>query len=93
MATEIIDDVEHIFAPNPKLQGEHWEQEFPPIQTNSKWLRNRFTGELFPNTAEFARRSDILEAYEDEGLQELPKGQTATKKKIEIKKPDDISAL
>lgn len=63
MAVETVDGVEHIYAPNPKLQGEHWEAEYPPIVTKSKWLVNKYTGEIFPNTEEFARRSDILEPY------------------------------
>lgn len=62
---------QHIFAPNPKMQGEDWVKEYPPIETTSKWLVNKYTGEIFPNTAEFARRSDILEPY----LGELPREQ------------------
>lgn len=61
--------VEHIYAPNPKMQGEDWSKEYPPIKTNSMWLVNKYTGEIFPNTVEFARRSDILEPY----LGELPR--------------------
>lgn len=63
MTVEIIDGVEHVYAPNPKLEGEKWSAEYPPIVTNSPWLISKYTGELFPNTPEFARRSDILEAY------------------------------
>lgn len=68
MAVEVVGGVEHIFAPNPKLQGDEWAKEYPPIKTTSKWLVSKYTGEIFPNTEEFARRSDILEPY----LGELP---------------------
>lgn len=63
MSVEIIDGVEHVYAPNPKMQGEVWEKEYPTIKSSAKWLINKYTGELFPNTEEFARRSDILEPY------------------------------
>lgn len=63
------DDVGHVFAPNPKMQGNNWEAEYPPIKTTAKWLVNKYTGEIFPNTEEFSRRSDILEPY----LGELPR--------------------
>lgn len=68
MAVDIINGVEHTYAPNPKMQGEDWAREYPPIKTTSQWLVNKYTGEIFPNTEEFARRSDILEPY----LGELP---------------------
>lgn len=58
-----------IATPNPTLNAEHWELQYPPINTNSPWLVNKFTGEIFPNTPEFARRSDCLEPY----LGELPR--------------------
>lgn len=57
------------YTPNPTLNAKSWEDQYPPIKTNSKWLLNRFTGEIFPNTPEFARRSDCLEPY----LGELPR--------------------
>lgn len=63
MAVEIIDGMEHAYAPNPKMQGEDWASEYPPIVTTSQWLINKYTGQVFPNTPEFARRSDILEPY------------------------------
>lgn len=70
MAVEYDENgVGHVYAPNPKMQGEDWSKEYPPIKTSSLWLINKFTGEIFPNTAEFARRSDILEPY----LGELPR--------------------
>lgn len=70
MSVEIDENgVEHIYAPNPKMQGEEWSKEYPLIKTSSKWLINKYTGEIFPNTEEFARRSDILEPY----LGELPR--------------------
>lgn len=57
------------FTPNPTLNAETWEEQYPPIKTSSPWLVNKFTGEIFPNTPEFARRSDCLEPY----LGELPR--------------------
>lgn len=79
MAVDVINGVEHVYAPNPKMQGQEWEKEFPPIVTTAKWLINKFTGEIVPNTVEFARRSDILEPY----LGELPKeGQGETVEKV-----------
>lgn len=60
---EVIDGVSHTYANNPKLQGERWEVEFPPINTEANWLRCRFTGQIYPNFPEFAERSDILEPY------------------------------
>lgn len=69
MAVVVYEDgVEHRFAPNPKLQGENWGEEYPPIKTNAKWLINKYTGEIVPNQEDFAKRSDILEPY----LGELP---------------------
>lgn len=58
------------YAPNPILPHGEWEDTYPPIKTTSHWLINKFTGEILPNTEEFARRSDILEPY----LGELPRG-------------------
>lgn len=89
MAVEIIDGVEHVYAPNPKMQGEVWSVEYPPIKTGSKWLINKYTGEIFPNTEEFARRSDILEPY----LGELPTGQESetvnqVNQAIKVDEPD-----
>ena len=57
------------FTPNPTLNAETWEEQYPPIKTSSPWLVNKFTGEIFPSTPEFARRSDCLEPY----LGELPR--------------------
>ena len=74
MTVEVIDGVEHVYAPNPKMQGEEWAKEYPPIVTTSKWLINKYTGEIFPNTEEFAKRSDILEPY----LGEIPTGDGAS---------------
>lgn len=69
MAVENVNGVEHVYAPNPKMQGENWVAEYPPVVTQSPWLVNKYTGEIVPNTPEFARRSDILEPY----LGELPR--------------------
>lgn len=63
MASIVVNDVTHVFAPNPALSEEHWDAEYPPIKANTKWLVNKYTGEILPNTYEFARRSDILEPY------------------------------
>lgn len=93
MAVEIIDDVEHKYAPNPKLQGEHWEAEYPPIQTPHRWLINKFTGELFPNTVEFARRSDILEPYEGEPTKEDLNSLVHQDKKSKKSKTDEMVEL
>lgn len=72
ISVEIIDGVEHRFAPNPFLQGEVWEKQYPPIKSDCKFLINKYTGEIVPNTEEFARRSDILQPYlgemTDEGM-------------------------
>lgn len=68
MATIQSNGVSYTYAPNPKMYSDDWEKDYPPIQTNSRWLINKFTGEILPNTPEFARRSDILEVY----LGELP---------------------
>jgi len=67
---DIDDEHENFtYTPNPTLNAESWEQQYAPIKTNSPWLVNKFTGEIFPNTPEFARRSDCLEPY----LGELPR--------------------
>lgn len=63
MPVEIIDGVEHIYAPNPTMHGEDWAREHPPVKTTSRWLRNKFTGEIVPNHPEFAERSDVYEAF------------------------------
>ena len=68
MATIVMDGVEHKFADNPKLQGENWEAEFPPIVSDAPFLRCKFTGQIYPNTEEFAERSDILEPYYGEAV-------------------------
>lgn len=65
MATVVVNDVEHVYAPNPKMETELWGSEFPPIVSDSKWLRNKYTGEIVPNFKEFAERSDIYEVYAD----------------------------
>lgn len=71
------------FTPNPTLNAETWEQEYPPIKTKSPWLVNKFTGEIFPNTPEFARRSDCLEPY----LGELPRdGQGVGETVVQVNK-------
>ena len=95
MAVEVIDGVEHIYAPNPKLQGQHWEAEYPPIQTTSQWLINKYTGEILPNTPEFARRSDILEPYFGELDQTLPDvSQTTTLVNTTLKQAEgDLASL
>lgn len=59
----------YTFTPNPTLNAETWDDQYPRISTTSPWLVNKFTGEIFPNTPEFARRSDCLEPY----LGELPR--------------------
>lgn len=68
---QLEEDENYSFTPNPTLNAEHWEEQYPPIKTNSHWLVNKFTGEIFPNTPEFARRSDCLQPY----LGELPRGE------------------
>lgn len=92
MSVEVVDGVEHVFAPNPKMQGDDWAKEYPPIKTTAKWLVNKFTGEIFPNTEEFARRSDILEPY----LGELPTdgmaGDTTVAKVNEVLKAEPTEA-
>lgn len=62
-ATTIYNGIEHPYAPNPRLSGDDWKREFPPIQTDAEYLRNKFTGDIVPNTPDFAQRSDILEPY------------------------------
>ena len=67
MSYKDTNGVEHNFAPNPKMQGEDWKAEFPPITEPTRLLKNKYTGELVPNTPDMALRSDILEPYfEDE---------------------------
>lgn len=63
MATVDVNGVKHTFAGNPVLQGEVWANEYPPLDANAPFLRNKVTGEILPNHPEFAERSDILEAY------------------------------
>lgn len=62
----IVDGVEHRFTPNPTMNGEEWKLDYPPIQTSAKWLMNKYTGELFPNTKEFCYHSDCLVPYHGE---------------------------
>lgn len=45
-ATTTYNGIEHPYAPNPRLSGEDWKREFPPIQTDAEYLRNKFTGIL-----------------------------------------------
>lgn len=67
MSYKDTNGVEHNFAPNPKMQGEDWKAEFPPITEPTRLLKNKYTGELVPNTPDMALRSEILEPYfEDE---------------------------
>ena len=69
MSYKDTNGVEHNFAPNPKMQGEDWKAEFPPITEPTRLLKNKYTGELVPNTPDMALRSDILEPYfEDEDV-------------------------
>lgn len=63
MATVEVEGVEHVYAGNPKLEGEDWSKEYPPIQTDAKFLRCKTTGQVYPNTEELCYRSDILEPY------------------------------
>lgn len=58
-----IKGVEYAHAPNPKMYSEAWEKDYPPITAKTPWLRNKYTGDIVPNTPEFARRSDILEPF------------------------------
>lgn len=71
MASVVVDGIEHIYAPNPKMATDTWANDFPPIVTNARWLRNKYTGEILPNHEEFAVRSDILEPYYGENGDEL----------------------
>lgn len=63
MAVIYVDDVEHLFAANPKLESDDWAKENPTISSSYKFLRHKVTGEVFPNEPCFARRSDVLEPY------------------------------
>lgn len=63
MAKVDVEGVVHTYAGNPKLSGESWSEEFPPLNTSAKLLRCKETGQLYPNTEEFSYRSDILEPY------------------------------
>lgn len=63
-------DQNYSYAPNPILEQGKWEEKYPPIVTTSEWLINIYTGEIVPNTPEFARRSDILQPYYGELPQE-----------------------
>lgn len=66
--TEYGENSNFSFTPNPTLNAETWQDQYPPIKSSSPWLVNKFTGEILPNTPELARRSDCLEPY----LGELP---------------------
>ena len=63
MPVEIIEGVEHRYAPNPTMHGEEWAREHPPIETTAAFLRNKYTGDIVPNFPEFAERSDVYEPY------------------------------
>lgn len=63
MASVDVEGVEHIFPGNPKMSGDDWSKEFPPIKTSARFLRCKTTGQLYPNVEEFCYRSDILEPY------------------------------
>lgn len=63
MAFKKVGDVRHDFAPNPKLGGDDWAAEYPPIKSDAKLLINKFTKDIVPNTVEFAKRSDVYEPY------------------------------
>lgn len=63
MTTEMIDGVPHTYAPNPVMRGDDWATEYPSITSNTKFLRNKYTGEIVPNFPEFAERSDVYEPY------------------------------
>lgn len=63
MAIVMIGDDQVVYPPNPKMQGEDWAKEYPPIQSKARWLINKFTGDIVPNHEEFAARSDIYEPF------------------------------
>ena len=63
MAKIDVEGVEHVYAGNPKMSGDNWTEEFPPIETTAQWLRCKETGQIYPNTEDFRYRSDILEPY------------------------------
>lgn len=51
-------------APNPHIQENGlWSESYPPITDDCLYLRNKYTGEIVPNTPDHARRSDILEPF------------------------------
>lgn len=64
MAVIEHNSIKHEFAPNPRIQENGlWSVTYPPIEADTPYLRNKFTGEIVPNIPDYARRSDILEPY------------------------------
>lgn len=63
MAKVEVEGMEHSYASNPKMSGDSWTKEYPPIETEAKLLRCKETGQIYPNTEDFCYRSDILEPY------------------------------
>lgn len=83
MATSLHNNQTHTYADNPVIQPKtEFADNYPPINHDGRWLRNRFTGEIVPNHPEYAERSDILEAISDEeadkvfGRADKPAGKT-----------------
>lgn len=101
---EIDTQDDFLFTPNPTLNAETWQDQYPPITSSSQWLINKFTGEIYPNTPEFARRSDCLEPYLGE-LSNAEAGDTAktinqvlnpapkAKSKVQVKTDDELDEL
>ena len=56
----------HKFIEPPTLTAETWETQYPPIVTTAKFLFDPITKGLYPNTKQFARRSDCLIPYTEE---------------------------
>ena len=92
MSYKDTNGVEHNFAPNPKMQGEDWKAEFPPITEPTRLLKNKYTGELVPNTPDMALRSDILEPYyEDDEASDPYKSNLVTG--MSLPTPADLDEL
>lgn len=60
-----VDGQKFLYADNPRMSpnAETFAEEFPVIVTDAEWLRCRTTSQVYPNTPDYAERSDILEPY------------------------------
>lgn len=64
MAVTQYNDMQQAYAPNPTIQeGQSFRQAYPPVKSDAPYLLNPHNGDVFPNTDEWAKQSDVLVPY------------------------------